>query len=104
MTNAVLIAAAPALNNVLDAINQFGIDIGADPEKWKFTVLPAAQKLLGAVELQVPVVITAEGGQLQGLISTKVQELKAKLAAAVAPPAAQVAPLPIDTKTATQAV
>lgn len=79
-------AAAPAINNVLDAINQFALDIGADPEKWKLTVMPAAQKLLGSVELQIPTVLTAEGGQLQGLVQAKVTELKAKLAAAVAPP------------------
>lgn len=85
MSNPALVAIAPALNNVLDAVNQFGIDIGPDPAKWAVTVLPAAQKLLSTVELQIPVVITAEGGQLQGLIAAKVQELKAKLAAATAP-------------------
>ena len=89
--NPALVAIAPSLNAVLDAVNQFGVDIGPDPAKWAVTVLPAAQKLLSTVELQIPVVITAEGGQLQGLINTKVQELKAKLAAAIAPPPAAAA-------------
>lgn len=92
MSNSQLVAIKPALDNVLDAVNQFGVDIGPDPAKWEVTVLPAAQKLLSTVELQIPVVITAEGGQLQGLISAKVQELKAKLAAATAPAADQPKP------------
>jgi hypothetical protein len=89
--NPALVAIAPSLNAVLDAVNQFGIDIGADPAKWAVTVLPAAQKLLSTVELQIPVVVTAEGGQLQGLITAKVNELKAKLAAAIAPAPAPMA-------------
>jgi hypothetical protein len=94
--NPILVAAAPAINNVLDAIDQFGSDIGANPEMWKLTVLPSLQKLLSAVELQIPVAITAEGGQLQTLVSAKVAELKAKLAAAIKPVGA-VAAAPAST-------
>jgi hypothetical protein len=90
--NTILVAAAPTLNVILDAIQQFGVDIGPDPEKWKITVLPSLQKLLSEVELQIPAVATAEGGQLQTLLNAKVRDLKTKLALAVQMKPGAIAP------------
>lgn len=86
--NPVFVAAAPSIINALKAVEQFSTDIGTDPTKWPITVPGALTKLLGTLELQIPVVVSAEGGALQAVISLKVNELIAKVTAATAAPTA----------------
>jgi hypothetical protein len=93
--NPILVAAAPAIINALNAVNQFATDIGPDPTKWALMVPGALQKLLGTLEMQIPIVATAEGGALQTVVNAKVTELIAKLNAAVAEPSA-APPSPIS--------
>ena len=80
--NPVLVAAAPAIKNALLAVNQFAVDIGPNPAQWALLVPGALQKLLGTLEMQIPLVATGEAGALQAMVQQKVNELIAKLAAA----------------------
>lgn len=80
--NPVLVAAAPSIINALKAVEQFSLDIGTDPAKWVVTVPGALTKLLGTLELQIPLVVSAEGGALQAAVTAKVNDLIAKLTAA----------------------
>jgi Transglycosylase SLT domain len=81
-----LTAIAPALNNVLDAVTQFAVDLGPNVENYKLTALPALQKMLGTIELQIPVAASEGGTLVQSFVSSKVAELKAKLASQISAP------------------
>jgi Transglycosylase SLT domain len=104
MTSPVLTAAAPAIINALNAVKQFTADIGPDPAKWALMVPGALQKLLGTIEMQIPIVATAEAGALQSVVNAKVDELIAKLNAAVTPPPAAPSLVPGVAPAASQAV
>jgi hypothetical protein len=90
--NPVLVAAKPAIINALKAVNQFAVDIGPNPAQWALLVPGALQKLLGTLEMQIPLVVTGEAGALQAAINAKVNELIAKVEAATG--GAQVNPVP----------
>lgn len=77
--NPVFQAAAPSIILALQAVEQFSTDIGPDPTKWALTVPASFQKLLGSLELQIPVVVSAEGGALQTAVTAKVSDLIAKV-------------------------
>jgi hypothetical protein len=79
--NPALVAAAPALIAALQAIQQFSTNIGANPADWPAKVPGAFQVLLGTVQLQLPVLVTAEAGVLQTDVNTKVAGLISQLQA-----------------------
>lgn len=79
--NPVLVAAAPSLIAVLQALKQFNVNIGADPTKWALTVPGAFTILVGTVQLQLPSVAAAEAGALQTDINTKIDSWIASLTA-----------------------
>jgi hypothetical protein len=81
--NPVLVAAAPAIINGLNAVKQFSTDIGPDPVKWTLLLPGALVKLLGTFEMQIPLVISGEAGALQTVVNAKVDELIAKVNAAI---------------------
>ena len=70
--NPVLVAAAPSLIAVLQAVQQFNINIGADPTKWPITVPGALTILLGTIQLQLPAVASAEATALQADVNGKI--------------------------------
>jgi hypothetical protein len=86
--NPVFVAAAPSIISALKAVNQFSTDIGPDPAKWALLLPGAFQKLLGTLEMQIPVVFSAEGGALQTAVTAKVNELIAKVQAQAGTPPA----------------
>ena len=79
--NPALAAAAPALIAVLEAIQQFSTNIGADPLLWSIKVPGALTVLLGTVQLQLPVIAQAEAGVLQSDVNAKVASWIASLKA-----------------------
>ena len=70
--NPILVAASPALIAILQAVQTFNTNIGADPTKWALTVPGAFQILLGSIQLQLPGIAVAEGTLVQTEINTKV--------------------------------
>jgi hypothetical protein len=79
--NPILVAAAPSLIAVLNAIKAFNLNIGADPTKWALTVPGALTILVGTVQLQLPEVAQAEAGLLQTDVNTKIDGWIASLQA-----------------------
>lgn len=67
--NPALVAAAPSLIAVLQALQQFETDMGPNPLQWVANYPGAKLKLLGNVSLQLPALATAEGGALENLIN-----------------------------------
>lgn len=66
--------AAPALIAMLQAVQNFIANIGPDPQKWPLTVPGALTVLLGTVELQLPVLATAEAGHALADINAKIAD------------------------------
>ena len=79
-----LVAAAPAVITALQALQQFETDIGPNPLQWPVTVGPAKLKLLGTLGLQLPGLVTAEAGAVEGIINTTTNKWIADLQAIVA--------------------
>lgn len=77
-------AAIPSAIAALQAIQQFNTDMGADPTKWVLNYPGASLKLLGTLQMQVPSLLTAEGGAVQteinGKLSGWITTLQSKLA------------------------
>jgi hypothetical protein len=63
--NPVLVAAAPALINTIEALQTFVANMGTDPTQYAVKFPGALQVLLGSVELQLPVLASSEIGALQ---------------------------------------
>jgi hypothetical protein len=86
--NPALVAAAPSLISAIQAFQQFENDMGPNPLLWPGNYLPAKLKLVGALGLLLPGVLTAEGGVLVNLLNTQgntwIKELQAVQAAAAA--------------------
>lgn len=80
-TNPVLVAAAPALINVLQAIQAFATNIGPDPAQWVLKLPGAFNVLLGDVEMQLPVLAAGEAGALQAVVNTRIGALITQLKA-----------------------
>jgi hypothetical protein len=80
MTDPAVQAAAPALIAVLQAVQTFNNQVlGGDPATIAVRVPGALAVLVGTVELQLPVVATAEVGVVQNDINTKINQMIAKL-------------------------
>lgn len=84
--NPVVVAAAPALVAVLEAVQTFVANLGTDPMQIAVKFPGALQVLLGTIELQVPTLATAELGTLQSEVNTKIAGLITKLKAQAASP------------------
>lgn len=69
--NPILVAAAPSLINVIEALQTFNANMGTDPLQWQLKFPGAFQVLLGSVELQLPALANAEAGALQTAVNTK---------------------------------
>ena len=69
--NPALVAAAPALISVLQALQQFETAMGPNPLMWVANYPGAKLQLVGAVMLQFPALATAEGGVVENLINTQ---------------------------------
>jgi hypothetical protein len=85
--NPILAAAAPALINALQAIQQFETDLGPNPANWVVNLPGAKLKLLGTLALQLPTIATAEGAALNTVINTTTAGWITKLQALSAKPA-----------------
>lgn len=85
--NPALVAAAPSLIAVLNAIKQFNTDIGPDPTKWALNFPGAQMRLLGTINLQIPQLAVAEGGAVQNALNTQVDSWISQLQAATSAPA-----------------
>lgn len=97
--NPILVAAAPSLISALQAFQAFEADMGANPLLWGANYPGAKLKLLGELALQLPALATAEGSELESVITTTTSSWITKLQAAivanpgaVATPAAASAP------------
>jgi hypothetical protein len=64
--------AAPALIEVLKAVEQFIVNLGTDPAQVALKFPGAAAVLMGQIELQIPTLASAELGALQTSINTKI--------------------------------
>lgn len=84
MSNDLVKAAAPAIVAVLQAFNQFIVNLGTDPAQIAAKFPGAVQVFLGTAELQLPAVITAELDAVQTDVQAKVAALIAKLQASAA--------------------
>lgn len=73
--------AAPALIEVLKAIEQFVVNLGTDPAQLAVKFPGALAVLMGTVEMQLPVVAVAELGALQTAISARIAAAIASLQA-----------------------
>jgi hypothetical protein len=69
--NPVLVAAAPALINTIEALQTFVANMGTDPTQYAVKFPGALQVLIGSVELQLPVLAGSEIGALQSAANTK---------------------------------
>jgi hypothetical protein len=81
--NPIEVAAAPALIAVIQAVQQFIADMGSDPAKWMLNFPGAQLKMMGAIQLQLPQLATAEGALAQSTVNgvlagwiTKLQALQ----------------------------
>jgi hypothetical protein len=79
--NPFVAAAAPSLIAVLQALQAFLANIGTDPAQVAIKFPGALQVFLGTVEMQVPLVASAELGAVQTAASQKIAELITKLQA-----------------------
>lgn len=82
--NPVLVAAAPSLIQVVEALQTFNANMGTDPLKWPALYPGAFQVLLGSVELLLPGLASSEAGALQSVINTKLSGWKTQLQQIVA--------------------
>jgi len=83
--NPLLVAEAPALISVLQAIKQFNTDMGPDPIKWQLNFPGSLLKLQGTVALALPAMAAAAGGALQVQVNNNIDAAIAKLQASVTP-------------------
>src|ERR1700676_248120 len=79
--NPVLTAAKPALIAILQAVEQFIANMGTDPLQLAVKFPGAVQVLLGTVEMQLPVVATAELVAVQTAPNARIAALIASLQA-----------------------
>jgi hypothetical protein len=92
-SNPTLVAAAPSLISALQAFQAFEADMGANPLLWAANYPGAKLKLLGELALQLPALATAEGGELESVITATTSSWITKLQAAIASaPSAVAAP------------
>lgn len=82
--NPVVVAGAPAIIAVLQAVQTFLTNLGTDPLQVSVKFPGAVQVFLGTVELQLPVLAGAEFGALETDISSKINAWIAKLQSAQA--------------------
>lgn len=73
--NPALVAAAPSLIAALQAVKQFIANLGTDPALVAAKLPGALQVLIGTVELQLPVIVTAEIGVVAPDLNTKLDGL-----------------------------
>lgn len=82
MSDPVVSAAIPELVAAIKAIQNFITNMGTNPAQWTLKFPGAVQVLIGTVELQVPVLASAEAEALASDINSKldgwVQKLQAK--------------------------
>jgi len=79
--NPVLVAAAPALDAALAALETFVTNLGPDPTKLVVTFPGALSVLIGQIELQFPTLVNAEYSVVATEAQTKLAALRASLAA-----------------------
>jgi hypothetical protein len=70
--NPIVTAAVPSLVAVLQAVQTFVSNLGADPTQIALKLPGALQILIGSVELQLPALGTAEFVTLQADANTKI--------------------------------
>lgn len=73
--NPALVAAAPSLIAVLQAIQQFNSDMGTNPAAWPANFPGAQLKLTGTVALALPQLEVAEAGALMTEVNSKIGSL-----------------------------
>lgn len=88
MSNPIVVAAVPSLVTVLQAVQTFVANLGTDPVQVPAKFPGALQILLGSVELQLPVLASAEFGALQLDANAKIAGWVKNLQALAAAPAA----------------
>jgi len=71
--------AAPALIEVLKAVQQFVTNLGTDPAQVPVKFPGAVAVLLGQIELQIPVLASSELGAVQSQINAKIASLISSL-------------------------
>ena len=69
--NPALVAAAPSLIKILQAVQQFDANMGPDPTKWVVNYPGASLSLIGQIDLLLPGLVTAEVGAVQAVITNK---------------------------------
>ena len=79
--NPVLVAAAPALDAALAALETFVTNLGPDPTKLVVTFPGALSVLIGQIQLQFPTLVNAEYSVVATEAQTKLAALRASLAA-----------------------
>ena len=67
--NPIEVAGAPALIAILQAVQQFNVDMGPDPAKWLLNFPGAQLKMMGSIQLQLPALATAEGALAQSTLN-----------------------------------
>lgn len=70
--NPVVVAGAPSIIAVLQALQTFVTNLGTDPLQVSVKFPGALQVLIGSVELQLPVLASAEFGALQTDVNSKI--------------------------------
>ena len=80
--NPVLVAAAPSLIAVLQALQTFVANVGVDPVQMPVKFPGALSVLVGSIELQLPGLAEGELAALQGEVNSKISGLITKLQAA----------------------
>lgn len=85
--NPALVAAAPSLIAVLEAAQQFNLDMGTNPAAWVVNFPGAQLKFVGAVQLALPQLEVAETGALMTEINGKIGALITQLQDLTVPPA-----------------
>ena len=83
--NPALVAAAPSLIALLQAVQQFEVDMGPNPLLWPVNYPGAKLKMLGSMALQLPAIATAEGAVLETIVNTTTAGWITKLQALSAP-------------------
>lgn len=71
-TNVFEQAGIPSAIAILQAIQSFNTNMGADPTQWAAKFPGSLQILLGSVELQGPALAVAEAGALQAAANSKI--------------------------------
>jgi hypothetical protein len=85
-------AAIPTALAIIQALETLFTNIGTDPTQWPVKIDGAAKIFLGQVELQLPVLASAEAGAGITAIGTTLAGWTAKLKAAQLPAGQPVAP------------